>query len=205
MSRDPFPEHTDATKLFARNGSISAVLPVSRLERLQANLADPGSADAREVLVDLEFGHDGQGRRRLQGSLQTNVVQMCQRCLQPMQQELHCSLDLLVLDSESELKELNELPDAAAAALDVIVDEAGELDVLALIEDELLLSLPLVPMHEDADCSAVLNDLKRKAEAADASGEGKSPNPFAVLAALKQDRTPDKKPGEKPGEKQDKN
>lgn len=189
MSRDPFPEHTDAIKLFARNGSISAVLPVSRLERLLASLADPGLTDAREVLVDLEFGHDDEGRRRLQGSLQTNVAQLCQRCLQPMQQELHCSLDLLVLDSE---KELNELPHAVAAAMDVIVDEAGELDVMALIEDELLLSLPLVPMHEDADCSAVLNDLKRKAEAADASGEGKSPNPFAVLATLKQDRKQDK-------------
>jgi uncharacterized protein len=187
MSRDPFPEHTDATKLFARNGLISAVLPVSRLQRLQASLADPGLTDACEVLVDLEFSHDEEGRRRLQGSLQTNVTQLCQRCLQPMQEELNCSLDLLVLDSESELRELNELPDAVAA-LDVIVDEAGELDVLALIEDELLLSLPLVPMHEDADCSAVLNDLKRKAEAAEASGAGKKPNPFAVLATLKQDK-----------------
>lgn len=178
MSKDPFPEHTDATKLFARNGSISAVLPVARLPRFLASQADTAKAASGEVLVELEFGHDDEGRRRLTGSLQTSVQQLCQRCLQPMKQELHCSLDLLVLDSE---QELHELPDAEAVSTDVIVDEAGELDVLALIEDELLLSLPLVPMHENADCSAVLNELRQKVDA----GGGEAANPFAVLAALK--------------------
>lgn len=192
MSRDPFPEHTDANKLFARNGSLSAVLPLAKLERLVASLGDPGLTQASQVLVDLEFGHDDEGRRRLQGSLQTSVKQLCQRCLQPMQQELDCNLDVLIMDSE---QELHELPDAVAAATDIIVDEAGELDVLALIEDELLLSLPVVPMHEDADCSAVLNELKRRADAESrangangANGEGRSSSPFAVLAALKQDK-----------------
>jgi uncharacterized protein len=107
-----------------------------------------------------------------------------------MQQDLHCNLDLLVLDSEEEFK---RLPDATAVSTDIVVDETGELDVLALVEDELLLSLPLVPMHEDADCSAVLNDLKRKAGEAGSGADGEDnkggrPNPFAVLAALKQDK-----------------
>lgn len=190
MSRDPFPEHTDSTKLFARSGSLSAVLPLVRLERLVASLADPGAAVGCEVLVDLDFGHDDEGRRRLHGSLQTSVKQLCQRCLRPMQQDLHCNLDLLVLDSEEEFK---RLPDATAVSTDIVVDETGELDVLALVEDELLLSLPLVPMHEDADCSAVLNDLKRKAGEAGSGADGEDnkggrPNPFAVLAALKQDK-----------------
>ena len=75
--------------------------------------------------------------------------------------------------------------------MDVIVGEAGELDLLAVIEDELLLSMPLVPMHEDADCSEVLNDLKHRTgdgrgeSGGKDSGEGKRPNPFAALAALR--------------------
>lgn len=199
MSRDPFPEHADLTKLFARNGSISAVLPLARLGRLVASLADPGLAEAAEVLVDLAFGHDDEGRRRLQGSLQTSVRQLCQRCLQPLKQDLHSRLDLLVLDSEQELK---ALPGAANAEVDAIVDETGELDLLALIEDELLLSLPLVPKHEDAECSAFLNELKRRVRSGTgdrtgdrtgeaiegAAGDSKRANPFAVLAALKQDK-----------------
>ena len=187
MSRDPYPEHTDVTKLFARNGSIGAVLPLSRLQRLVAALADPGLAAATGVRVDLDFGHDDEGRRRLRGKLQATVPQLCQRCLQPLQQELHCNLDVLVLDSEQELK---ELPESASVTTDAIVDETGELDLLALIEDELLLSLPLVPRHEDAGCSAVLNDLKHRAgdEGDSADGPGKRPNPFAVLATLKQDK-----------------
>jgi uncharacterized protein len=192
MSPDPFPEHTDTSRLFARNGSVSAVLPLAKLERLVASLADPGQPTADQVSVDLAFGHDEEGRRRLTGSLQTSVMQLCQRCLQPMQQELHCELDLLVLDSEEELK---ALPEAEAVSMDVIVGEAGELDLLAVIEDELLLSMPLVPMHEDTDCSAVLTDLKSKAvgasgedggkDAGKDGGEGRRTNPFAALAALK--------------------
>ena len=182
MSKDPFPEHTDTSKLFSRNGTVSAVLPLAKLPRLVASLAEAPLAADNEVAVELNFGHDGEGRRRLSGSLHTRVTQLCQRCLQPMQEELHCSLDLLVLDSE---EELNELPEAETVAIDVIVDEVGDLDILALVEDELLLSLPLVPMHQDTDCSAVLNELRQQAAAG--SEEGKRPNPFAVLAALKQE------------------
>jgi uncharacterized protein len=187
MSNDPFPEHTDAAKLFANNGAVNAGLSFQRLPRLLANLADAGQGVGGEAQVQLSFGHDDEGRRRLRGSLHANVTQLCQRCLQPLQQVLHCDLDLLVLDSEAEL---NELPDADALYTDVIVDEAGDLDVLALIEDELLLSLPLVPMHDDADCSPMLNELRQLASVAEEgqSNAGKRPNPFAVLATLKQDK-----------------
>lgn len=183
MSRDPFPEHTDVNKLFARNGVISATLPIAKLERLTANLAATDARDSAQVLVDLNFGHDDEGRRKLTGSLQASVLQLCQRCLQPLQQDLHCTLDLLVLGSEAEL---DELPDAGAVTTDVIVDEAGELNLVALIEDELLLSLPLAPVHEDSDCSALLNDLRQRSGAS--NGENQRPNPFAVLAALKQEK-----------------
>lgn len=181
MSKDPFPERADTSKLFARNGSISAVLPLHRLARLTANLAGSDAEADTPVQVELQFGHDEEGRRRLQGQLQTQVTQLCQRCLQPMQQTLQCTLDLLVLDSEDELE---ALPDADDISTDAVVDEAGELDLLALIEDELLLSLPLAPLHEDPHCSTVLNTLRSRAQA-EADAIEQRANPFAVLAGLK--------------------
>lgn len=177
MSKDPFPEHADTSKLFARNGSISAVLPLRELSRLASTLMEP----LADVQVQLQFGHDEEGRRRLQGSLGAEITQLCQRCLQPLVQTLECTLDLLVLDSEAALADLS---DADAAAMDVLVDEADALDLRALIEDELLLSLPLAPMHADLNCSAVLNALRQQAEAADRAVSQQA-NPFAVLAGLK--------------------
>lgn len=191
MSSDPFPEHPDANKLFARNGVINAALPIARLQRLQASLAGTGQTDTA-VMVQLTFGHDDEGRRRLVGKLDAAIQLLCQRCLQPLQQQLHCNLDVLILDSEAALK---ALPAADAVAIDVIVDETGELDVLALIEDELLLSLPLVPLHEDPHCSSALDLVRRKSgqeDELDAQGANRRQNPFAVLAALKQDPKQDK-------------
>jgi uncharacterized protein len=168
MSPDPFPEQIDAVKLFSRNGAINAVLQLARLPRLIDCLADATGT----VLVDLRFSLDDEGRRHLSGTLDAPVKLICQRCLQELQMDLHSELQLLVIDSDEALQELPEHEDA-------VVMDAGQLDLPALIEDELLLSLPLVPLHEDAGCNAAFNQLRVEvAQAATAS-------PFAALAALK--------------------
>lgn len=175
MSYDPFPERIDAIKLFARNGSISAALPLARLQRLTASLADTGG----KVAVELEFGHDEEGRQLLTGTLDVPVRVLCQRCLQEMALDLHSDLHLLVTESDEKLQELPETEDA------VVMDESG-LDVPALIEDELILSLPLVPMHADPACNEVFNALRQDSSATAGSAK---PNPFSVLAGLNVGKT----------------
>jgi uncharacterized protein len=170
MSSAPFPERIDAVKLFARKGSVTADLPLARLQRFTDQL----SGDTGHVSVDLLFGTDEEGRRLLSGTLDSDVTVSCQRCLQDMQWELHCDLSVLVFDAEEEIQALPESQDAVA------MPESG-LDVVALIEDELILSLPMVPMHADPACNEVLNALK---EGGDPVAEAR-PNPFAVLAGFK--------------------
>ncbi|MDR2213494.1 MAG: YceD family protein [Pseudomonadales bacterium] len=176
MSPGPFPEHLDALKLFARNGSVSATLPLSKLPRFAAYLLDTEG----EVAVALHFGHDEEGRPLLSGSLRTEVRVSCQRCMEPLELELDCELALLALASEAEVQALS----SEEAALDALVmDPEQGLDVLAVIEDELLLSLPLVPMHMELDCSEAFNAYQRQAQQTAASEAKQSP--FAALAALK--------------------
>ena len=169
MSSAPFPERIDAVKMFARMGSITAELPLARLQRFTEQLS---SKDGK-VAVDLQFGRDEEGRRLLSGTMDTTVHVACQRCLQDMDLDLHCNLALLVFDSEQELQALPESQDG------VVMTEDG-LDVVALIEDELILSLPMIPMHADTGCNLVLNELKQGEAAATERS-----NPFAVLAGLK--------------------
>ena len=60
-------------------------------------------------------------------------------------------------------------------------------DLLALLEDELLMAIPLVPMHEQCPVTpgfSAVEDAQSEVEPA----ENKKPNPFAVLAKLKQDK-----------------
>lgn len=173
MSSAPFPERIDAVKMFARMGSITADLPLARLQRFSGQLS--GDALKRAIAVDLQFGKDEEGRRLLSATLDGQVPVACQRCLQDMEIGLHCELSLLVFDTEKEVEKLPETKDG------VVMTEDG-LDVVALIEDELLLSLPMIPMHDDPSCNRALNELKEGGSAASAESR---PNPFAVLAALK--------------------
>lgn len=57
----------------------------------------------------------------------------------------------------------------------------GEVDLRDVVEDELMLTLPLVPMHDPEHCEvSVAEQVFGKLPA-----EAEKPNPFAVLANLK--------------------
>lgn len=58
-------------------------------------------------------------------------------------------------------------------------------DLLALLEDELLMAIPLVPMHEECPVNPAFSAGEEVQVMADPV-EGSKPNPFAVLAKLKQ-------------------
>lgn len=183
MSSDPFPEHLDAVRLFARNGSIVASLPLRRLPRFAEHLLDQDG----QVAVALHFGHDADARPLLSGKVHAEVQLRCQRCMEPLVLTLDCELSLLVVESEAELK---ALPDEDTALDALVMDPEQGLDVLAVIEDELLLSLPLVPMHPARDCSEVLNSFRREQEREQEETKVRN-NPFAVLASLKRDDSKD--------------
>lgn len=180
MSSDLFPERIDAVKLFARNGAINAVLPVARLMRLSDCLANLQGRATADIAVTLQFGTDEEGRLLLTGTLDVPVELICQRCLGPLHEQLHCALRVLVLDSEAELLALPDERDAVVAA-------DGDMDVPGLIEDELLLSLPLVPKHLDQACNKTLNALH--ADAVESKEQARA-KPFAALAQWKT-RKPD--------------
>lgn len=99
----------------------------------------------------------------------------CQRCLQPVRTPLALDRRLRFVPGE-----------AAAEALDAELEDdvlalTRSLDLRELVEDELLLALPLVPRH--AVCP---QPLPMSAEADTLDGEvPEKPNPFAVLQSLK--------------------
>jgi uncharacterized protein len=169
MSSTPFPEHLDALKLFARKGVISAALPVSRLKRFSGYLHQPGG----EVAVFLEFGHDEEGRKLLSGTLEATVQVLCQRCMAPMPLDIASQLALLVSEGDSQTE---------STELDTVSMTDGNLDVLGLIEDELILSLPLAPVHDDNECSTALNSFRQQTVGRE---QELVSNPFSVLASLK--------------------
>ena len=91
----------------------------------------------------------------------------CQRCLGEFSYPLKLTSHLQLIPA-NKLEEMEDEVDDEDT-----IEATSQLDVLALIEDEVLLALPFAPRHPEGTCSAPLNDLQQVA------------NPFAVLAALK--------------------
>jgi uncharacterized protein len=105
---------------------------------------------------------------------QATVPLTCQRCLNPVATDLEFARDFrFVADEDTAIQEDED------AEEDVLVLEPN-FDVLSLIEDELLMGLPLVPMHQ-----ACVGEQVPTSEEEEAILKATKPNPFAVLASLK--------------------
>lgn len=91
-------------------------------------------------------GQDARGRPRLHCQVSGSVELECQRCLRPVSVAVDSDRLLYLAASEADADRL----ESALADEDIEVIVAGQnLDLASVIEDEVLLSLPVVSMHED--------------------------------------------------------
>jgi len=159
----------------AKNGArLAGQYRLADMPRLAAHSGN-GQATAD---VDLGFdlvprGPEDRGRIiRMTGSIRTRVTLTCQRCLQPMELELDLEPEVFFDTSGGNVDEQDER--------DIIsLDGNGEtVELTSLVEDEILLALPMVPMHAPEECKvAGFQQQQDKGQRKD--------NPFAKLAELK--------------------
>ena len=167
------PRKIHPWRMVAERGCLKGRLALAALPRLTVIL---GHTDG-EVIVALSAGQDAQGIRFMQGSLQTEIEWICQRCLGPLQLPLDITVKLGLARDEVAA---DRLPGEYEPLL---VPEGDSIAVADLIEDELLLALPQIPRHEDLRECAAHGYLQPGEPALDL----KNRQPFAVLATLLQD------------------
>jgi uncharacterized protein len=118
----------------------------------------------------------GQDQVWLAVEAEADVVLQCQRCLQPLAEEVRVDRHFRFVDDEA----------TAAALDDEMEDEVlalqKSLDLRELIEDEMLLALPLVPRHDA--CPQPLPTSFGDVEEVDSEAA----HPFASLALLRKDK-----------------
>lgn len=123
----------------------------------------------------LEFSHDSEDDRTfITGNIQAKVQLICQRCLgsMPYYVDSHVSLCTVMKDTE-----LSCLPDDC----EPLVTEDGPVDLQALIEDELILALPISAMHAENRCEAT--DIMAELENDTMESDNRA-KPFADLKTL---------------------
>ena len=141
---------------------------MARLERLVPAL----TSDQGELQVELNFGKDLQGTCFLSGTIKGEIVLGCQRCMENMTLPLDLGFRLGLLREEHAASTLSD-------CYEPLVVTAEPADIADIVADEVLLALPIVPMHRDTDrCNAEMNTYKPP------QSEQRE-NPFSVLAGLK--------------------
>jgi uncharacterized protein len=152
-------------------------LEFARTEQtLHGNLPLPGLTRLKDSLVDVlgavEFevkgSHDARRRPILRLAIHGMLHLQCQRCLGALDHPLQVLNTLLLVNAG----------EAAAGDLDEDdaewIEASGNLDVAALVEDEIILSLPYAPRHEERSCMHV------------GVADGAAASAFGKLVVLKQ-------------------
>jgi len=179
---------------------MSALLPpqLDPWRAVKLGAAFAGSATLAELprLAAAVLGADGPASYALRferdetrqavalGQVAMALRLRCQRCLGEVVYAVEAPIALALVRARSDADALGLAPAVEVAEhLDALPLGEDPIHPLDLIEDELLLALPLVPLHAVGECQpAVPLDL---AESAQADGAAAPKNPFAVLATLK--------------------
>ena len=141
MLTGPIPERVDHRKLAGQAGLIEGALPIRCFHRFGELLVETEG----DVFLRLEFSKGEFGSTRVIGSAATEVSLICQNCMRQFRRQVTCELALRLVSDESGLERLAEIDDAIIAPEKVI-------SVAELVEDELILALPMVPRHEAGEC-----------------------------------------------------
>ena len=166
---NPLPTQGDPRKLALKGAQMSGYLPMGDLTRLQDLLSSWDSP----AQVSLSFGISEEGKLVVSGRVTALLSVTCQRCLKPVALPIEANIQLAVVRSEEEAKNLPNWLDPWLLA------EDGITDLYPLVEDELLLSLPAVAYHPEFCIDERLLSSGTSVE------PDQGANPFQVLKQLK--------------------
>jgi len=178
MSSRFLPHRLDVLAWVASGQHLQGQSALADWPRLRAESSAAPPPDA-SVQWRLQGGHarlpDGSERPVLDLQAHATLVQVCQRCLQDTPVPLAVQRRFVFVTDEASAQALDDdLED------DVLVI-GHDFDALALVEDELIMAIPLVPRH--TVCPQALPTV-----AADPGADTPVEHPFAALAALKTKR-----------------
>lgn len=169
MSDERLPLHIDPLRLARAGAQLRGRMPMADMERFASLLAQaPGEAE-----VELDFGIDVERRAFMRLQLRAEVMLVCQRCLGSVRHPIAVERLLGVVTSEAQAEKLPDIYEPL-----YVTEEP--LFLREVIEDELILSLPIVPRHAEGECAPAVTGA-----GTDNKAGAVRENPFAVLAGLK--------------------
>ncbi len=167
--QDKLRRQYQVAREMSRNGYFEGEIPLSDLGRVAEMLHPDFDSERNQVTLKFEFLGNEFDSPLIVGQLETSLLLVCQRCLGSMERPIVQNFRLMI-DASDELVQ--------KSSLDTLYSDDGYIDIVEVVEDELILGIPLVVMHEDVSCNEHL-------QPSDQSDAVVTENPFAVLKQLK--------------------
>ena len=152
-------------RLAEAGACIEGRFELSKMPRLVGLLGD----NRGMVNLELAFSRSEDGITCITGRYETDLQLVCQRCLEPFTVELTHTINVGIAFEGTAVKKI-------PASLEPLVLKQETMQLTDFIEDEILLGLPISPMHRLEDCAA-----GKSARERDPVGSG----PFHILKKLK--------------------
>lgn len=169
---DRLPKYVDPTVLADRNACLEGSLPLVEMDRLGEILTD----SAGRVSIKLNFARQGKWVF-VDGQLDALLYLKCQRCLEAIEWPVNSAFKLGVVRT---LAQADLLPEGVEPLL---LSEEEKIVLQEVIEDELLLNLPVIPKHQE-QCEVPSEAEQKPIELGEKPQTNKA-NPFAILANFK--------------------
>ncbi len=179
MTEGALPVYVDTRKIFRQHAKIDGTGALERLSRFRSALA----SDAASISARLQFSVNKSGQKLIGGQLSADVEVFCQRCLQPFVINLTDDINLVLFSNET----------VAAVQLGPKLEpwicEDYRLDLANVVEEQLILCMPIVNYHPGENCLDKL-DYKKQGENQQSLAESENhrdstTNPFSALRTLK--------------------
>jgi uncharacterized protein len=181
-SARPFdPLRLDVQAFALAQGQLQGEWPMAEMDRLQQDalpltMASPAQSVLWSAQGERRAVSGGEPELRLRLQARTALSLVCQRCLQPVTVGLDVRPLIRFVRGEGLAQQLDEQGE------EDVLDASAALDLRELVEDELILALPLVPRHDVCP-----QPLAQAGLGADADGTDSKAHPFAVLALLRRE------------------
>jgi uncharacterized protein len=184
MSKQFTARHLDVRRFADEAATLSGREPVQKHERLMAETQGRGGASAVAWSATGEMRNPGHVHPEIWLHLRADAVLplTCQRCLGPVEVPLAVDRSFRFAADEDMAAAQDELAEEDVLAL------SRSFDLVELVEDELLMEVPLAPMHEVCPEPVKLSVQDEAFEETPSRRE----SAFGVLARLKTGKVDDK-------------
>ncbi len=196
--KERIPRRIDYHRYTEQGVVLDGVITLAESQKDLSRLNAAIISNSGDINYHLDFDTDILGNRFVSGHVDARVVLQCQRCMENFELDLSCEISLAFVQNDFQQQQ------AEVSKYDIFWLARKELfDPRILLEDELLLALPQIPMHPESEigktCDVQVRFLESDEIMSDASesdetaGSGRAvtaakqndDNPFAILKQLK--------------------